>query len=228
MVLRFLFGLTISLASGSAVAIVLTAAVGQLFPDPTAYQQKPSLAEPYHDARWVNGKPSVVGPPVQENRTISRATGVPETAPEWTPVASAPPDPEAAVRQLPQMVLTQDPSPDREQVLATATAVELPAEGDQEPGSSKAAALPANPDAAADRPQSGGQVSVQERRPEPGQTSKQNAHTGDSAAVQPAKAEGAHTVKGRSTRTRHVLHVRHAHQGRLQEATAAPQHQAQK
>jgi hypothetical protein len=232
MVLRFLFGLTTSLLSGSAVAILLIATVGQFFSDPTDPQPKPPLVKPYQAAQSTNGEPPARST-TAEIGPATRTGGLPETGLEQ---ASDPPA-QQPTGEPQQTVLTQEPSPSTEQGFSTPADADVPAESAQQPASSKPAPVPpTQPLDIAGAGQSIGQVSVQERKPELGPISEQNAHTGDPTFVKPPEAGDAHAgaaTGGRSTRAQPVArvhHASHAHRGRstFQAISAAAQHQAQK
>ena len=169
MLLRFLFCLTGSLLSGSAVAGLFTALVLHFFPDPTNHQ-KPSgvKLEAYQGARWaeVPIRPDSLTVPTSPTvRPAALAAGAPEPATssaadirqfeaalKVAPDPSAQQDPVAFLRlkrqpsgqqqHLGPTVATQDGSRDTEQVFSTSVATGTLADSIRAPGPSNAAADP--------------------------------------------------------------------------------------
>lgn len=243
MVLRLLFGLTTSLVSGLAVAILLSAVVGRFFSDPADPQSKLSIVEAHRDARSANGKPTT-GPTGSDTAPLVLFVRVPETGSEAGLHPAAQRDPAAILpaehppagepRQLQPTVLTQAPSPDGKELPSSSAIAGLPDENHHQPASLQATPdPPAQPVSLAGVAQARGQISAQEDTPEPAPISEQNAQPVHPKSAKPPEARDAraHVAAGRSTRARpaHALHADHARRGHASSrgTTAIAQHPAQ-
>jgi hypothetical protein len=231
MVLRLLFGLTTSLLSGLAVAILLSAVVGQFFSDPADSHPQLSILEARQDVRSA-GRPSITGPTSPEIKSVALAVDVPETGQKPTPhpatqqgsEAGAPSDPRPTgqQRQSQRTALAPGPSPNVEPVLSHSQTADFPAES--------AAALPkTTPDLA-----TSSQVSVQEQTTPPAPNSEQNSPAVHPHLARLAEAKDAHArvaAASRPTRARplgHAARAEHVHRGHstARGITAIAQHQA--
>jgi hypothetical protein len=241
--LRFLFCLTSSLLSGSAVAVLFTAIMQHAFPDAAENPTAPlvNLAAVQHERSvQVPPKPEpATGPSPTEIQSAPLSRGVPDPgvlevatdpAAHQNPLPVLPSNARAVAQQRhPELTaLTEEAAQDRGQLLAASVATHLLAERTLTAEASEAAPGPqTQPDKLASVAQP---TPLQERDPVVDSTTQRNTRDHKRTVVASPVAEDTHVRAAAGgahpTRSRLMTHASHAGHAHRRQASRSGDHRA--